>query len=1019
MKSNMMDTWLDISNSSLHMTNCKISGNSRAIAATVITSVFSQIYMKNVQIAHVYAQFGLIHINNSELRLQHVSLSGNGLGTSISAIVSSGNSSLFVNHCQFVNNRGINGSCFHIQENSGLKIENSVFSNNTGVHSGGVVLVRSKSIVSVKLSRFENNSVWYTKIANISNVDAHIYYPGGGVLKAEDGVHVKIDSCVFVDNSCQLFTHNSRGAECSGGVIKVEYWSLLMVTNSTFVRNYADYGTTLAVFEHSNVTILDCIFKENHGAITMIGAQTVRFHLALCSFLLNVAHIPTGISDDWLLYSWGNSSLSVANCSFGRTIKQAVFVLSESSLDLQWCHFSSIKQVIDADRNGSVTAANCTFENNTHVFYARGVNIIVKECVFSTNQEIVNVRRRGTLRIAKSTFQDNGPENAVQCVGCSWVSVDSCLFLENYMLIRNAFFAAFPGNVNLPVGIIKHQAFSMESHSLFDRTNNSAHLGQCGSHNNTNDSISAAHEPRIELMRCKFSSNNGWLVSSAHGSVFAVNCTFENNTHVIRVQAVHIFVERCIFSTNREIIQVEEQGTVVVAKSKFIQNRPGSIVCDRCTTICVSFCTFLENKHRAGAIFTLQDLPLALDKTGYVVTLTNCTFNNAGTVMSSYSKHIITCAFCNFTFDDAHNNNIINIFVEIFGSSKLFFVGSFIFLSPQLLVKVRLQFGGGVTFSETVIHGCMLFVVRGNSQLHFHNSRIISVLHGSFEDPYMSMDLITMSDSSKVVMRDTYVSWSTSTLIGCIGGTVILSNCNFFLQASVPAPAFFSGINSSFLISNTCFGLDINQAFEDNNTSYFALYSHTTAFFEFSYSNISMFHVTATQTSLGATIPQNYFMFLKSNVNLDKCFLTSISLLYGGLSSSKLTITESEVFNRTSLLILGQPEFIMMKNSTVRSHIIPCCKPYTSDCNAPLTTLRLAETNMSTQSPIPPIGKLFTWNSLIWMGEDPLETGDENFIQISRTKGLFNFSQCKQDSALSQNQTQDVPVHSETKYTAG
>ncbi len=863
------DTLIEVMNSKLHMKNCNFSGKSSATGPTILWATSSQIVMEKINVEEVKAKQGLIHLHNSEMKMQLVSLIGNGFGNSSSSIYATKNSSVFVNGSTFENNIGANGSCFFVNVFSSLIIQKSTFLGNTGIFMGGVILAESGALISVKSSKFEGNTVVYTAFPNNSISHVGLYYPGGGVVMGDQRVSIIIDSCFFANNSCEDSSYGLRGTRCSdgSGVLNIYHSSNILVTNSTFSRNIAEYGI-LGVWEQCSATFQFSLFIENFGSKTIVVAPTGSINLTQCNFLSNIPDIPGRVKSN------------------------------SSRYEVQELHFQNY--LLLSDVNTSVSVTHCNFNNNTKhfIFYTNGIS--------------------------------------------------------------------------------------------------------------------------MNLERSNFTSNKG-VVYGFFVSISALDCIFESNAQVIDASSVHISTAGCVFLGNRAVIRVTQFGSLIVANSTFQHNHHGSVVeCTDCISVQMGDCSFTQNDmgHLRAMFFFRSSKGKRTS-----VTFTNCSFNNnRHNLISSSYFNSITCTKCTFRYTQPHNGDSGDVIMETY-LTKLTFTDCVIFLSSGTYLKSQFRASSNVTFWNSIVRGHVTFIL-SHSQLNFHNSTITASVHGSTQHLFYSTGrMISMQGSSTLVMRNTAVEWNVFDFLYSMLGTVTISNCTFYMQATAPGPTFFELINSSCSMTNVHITFDISDTSEENNTPVLATYYNGSALVYFVSCDVRLESVTAVRTKPSTKLDPWEFLLTSSNATIDNCVFSSTSLHFGANNSFKLVITDSEILNKSYLDLYWYPGFILAKNATLRTF-------FCTDCIAAhdihFTTLRLESTVLITQTPLFGIIELLTWKSLVMMGNTSFNTSETNFMSNAEAAGMFHLGPISKklnshqiESSLKNEKVQSQQQFSETEYAGG
>ncbi len=123
---------LNVANSVMHMVNCTFSAIRSPTQAALLQAASSQISLENVRIENVQATTDLIHVYNSQLRIQKAHMSGNQIMSSNSMMLAK-NTSAHISESVFRKNTCENGSIFHVLDSSAITIESSSFLQNVGL----------------------------------------------------------------------------------------------------------------------------------------------------------------------------------------------------------------------------------------------------------------------------------------------------------------------------------------------------------------------------------------------------------------------------------------------------------------------------------------------------------------------------------------------------------------------------------------------------------------------------------------------------------------------------------------------------------------------------------------------------------------------------------------------------------------------------------------------------------------------------------------------------------------------
>ena len=403
----------------------------------------------------------LVSSNNTRIRscLFHSS-SADSATVVLFFIESTGN--VIIENCSFENNSAENVVGL-LRSTGDITITNCTFQNNSANNSGVVWFKTFNGIISVTNCKFQNNSATFDE----------------GTVSVKDLIgNFSITNCKF-QNDANSPTVGDGGAVVlyapSGNI------SITSITNCTF-ENYVatDYGRALSVIvpDGGNVSITNCIFHYNSGAILLDGTN-LNAIITNCTFENN--------NDGGALKVHGYfGNVSITNCTF-----QNNSALSEGGALKVHGYFCNV----------SIT--NCTFQNNSALseggaIHASTGNAIFANCTFHYNSA------------------GGGPGGAMLLKMLNGdVSITNCIFENNSATIDGG---AMRVNGTDGIIIITNCTFQ----------NNSASAGTGGA---------MSLDVRIgnfSLTDCKFQNNNahfgGALYITSVNLIFINSSTFTNNT---------------------------------------------------------------------------------------------------------------------------------------------------------------------------------------------------------------------------------------------------------------------------------------------------------------------------------------------------------------------------------------------------------------------------------------------------------------------------------------------------------
>jgi predicted outer membrane repeat protein len=264
---------------------------------------------------------GAIHGHNSTMNISNCNFVNNS-NASYGGAVSISNAICFITHSNFTRNSAYYTGGAIYSEKASLIISNSVFFNTTVAttllsRSAGGVLYISDSVLYNKndnIMTIITNSVFednkgafggviavvgdvYLDIVNCNFSRNHAINSGGVIHMESEGVAtIIIASSLFSDNSAEIYgggmvitnsdaasnvTLNgiqfSRNTASEGGALCIQEEIPVLIRNSTFVENSAEYGGAIICATVANVTIEGGMIDGNMARIGVIFAKGESF----------------------------------------------------------------------------------------------------------------------------------------------------------------------------------------------------------------------------------------------------------------------------------------------------------------------------------------------------------------------------------------------------------------------------------------------------------------------------------------------------------------------------------------------------------------------------------------------------------------------------------------------------------------------------------------------------------------------------------------------------------------------
>ena len=193
----------------------------------------------------------LIEIDNSTLILTHCRISDNAMGI-YGGFVQSKRSSIFVQKCVFLKNNARYGSIFYVAKESRLKMVNSTLQRNTAVIGGCIFL--ANSFLHIISTQFHNNKA----LSNGGAISSSLKIPS-------DISNITVENCSFINNIPGVLelgqgtliasgTFFKSNISSSGTMIRKTYPGGIALENCVFRTNSVT-GGALCHF-HLNDSIL-------------------------------------------------------------------------------------------------------------------------------------------------------------------------------------------------------------------------------------------------------------------------------------------------------------------------------------------------------------------------------------------------------------------------------------------------------------------------------------------------------------------------------------------------------------------------------------------------------------------------------------------------------------------------------------------------------------------------------------------------------------------------------------------
>ena len=423
--------------------------------------------------------------NSTFVRNTVKTLTGKGSGGGIVLISTS---DITVQQCLFKENTAIYGGGVILMQESQGSFENCTFERNSVKSSlqkydfGGAICALGNSHLTMHQCIFKENTATFVGgaiaiqvsqsliescIFERNKVNSIQQYTRGGAIRAFGaGTNITIKQCLFKENAVNY----------NGGAINIEFSQSLLLKNSTFVRNTVNTlkgngsaGGAIASIRTSDITVQQCLFKENTAND---GGGAIRIQESRGSF---------------------------ENCTFERNYVKS---------SLQRYDFGG---AICAQDNSHLTMHQCIFKENTATFVGGAIAIqmsqsLIESCIFERNK--VN------------SIQQNTHGGAIRAFGAGTnITIKQCLFKENA--------ATYSGGA---IDIEFFQSLLLRNSTFVRNTVNTLK-----GHGSVGGAICSVRNSDITVQQCLFKENTatdggGAIDIEDSGSLLFKSSTFVRNT---------------------------------------------------------------------------------------------------------------------------------------------------------------------------------------------------------------------------------------------------------------------------------------------------------------------------------------------------------------------------------------------------------------------------------------------------------------------------------------------------------
>ena len=403
------------------------------------------------------------------------------------------------------------GGAISSPDRSNIKVQQSLFKENTVTHSGGAIHIQ-KTRGSFVNCTFERNSA--------KNHPHKMVY--GGAISSHDRSNITVQQSLFKENT----------ATYSGGAIDMQKTRGSFV-NCIFKRNSLkglldkiSFGGAISSRDSSNITVQQSLFKENTATYTggAINMQKTRGSFVNCTFDRNSAksfsHKKTA---GGAISSQDMSNITVEKSLF----KENIVTHIGGAIDMQKTRGSFV---------------NCAFERNS-------AKSLPHKMVYGG---AISSRDRSNITVQQSLFKENTAtysggaiymeKSRGSCVKCTFEK-NSLNGLPDKISFGGAISSGDRSNITVQQSLFKENTATFGGGAIhMQRTR--ASFGNCTFERNSAKSlphkrtaggaISSGHRSNITVQQSLFKENtatdNGGAIYMEKTRASFVICTFERNS---------------------------------------------------------------------------------------------------------------------------------------------------------------------------------------------------------------------------------------------------------------------------------------------------------------------------------------------------------------------------------------------------------------------------------------------------------------------------------------------------------
>ena len=359
-------------NTTANISNCMFTGGMAGFSGAIHVSTFVQLCVANSYFSGNQAEGtgGVLTGNDTaNVKMENCTCSEN-LAKFGGVLSVQHNSTLWISDSALRNNTAEEAGAIFLKELVTAVITNCAFISNSASATGVIYSGQGTNTILTKvsfvgntetggsLSRITSYAKRYVRQIDVLNSIFGGIVGSGAVLTVQSQSKLTINDCQFLCNS-GVYT----------GTVLLHENVTVIINNSHFTENTADYVGVFEAADHVKMDIIDTSFKGNEGTMADIGILLDNSHADISNF--TIAGYSENIFHRVNIYVSKHSTLTVRNSVIGNITagshKYHMFHCEESSritLKSIFIEHNQLYGIACADTKSTITIENCKIAGN-------------------------------------------------------------------------------------------------------------------------------------------------------------------------------------------------------------------------------------------------------------------------------------------------------------------------------------------------------------------------------------------------------------------------------------------------------------------------------------------------------------------------------------------------------------------------------------------------------------------------------------------------------------------------------